>query len=138
MNSVILKDMVRLITVGLLLAGFLVAGNPWLLHASTDDMMLHESMPGCSLMGMTAVCQMNPLEHIGMWQSLLTFLPQTQDLLALLLSLLLLTFGFLWLRLLPKSIQRVRLRQYLQKNYIPPSHPLQELFSSGILHSKAF
>ena len=133
-----MKSMVKLVTVGLLLVGFLVAGNPGLLHVSTDDTMLHESMPGCSLMGMTAICQMNPLEHIGMWQGLLAFLPQTQDLLALLLSLLVLAFGLSWLRLLPRSIQRVRLRPYLRKSYVPPSHPLQELFSSGILNSKVF
>ena len=122
----------------LLVLGFFVAGNSGLAHIGMDDMAMHEAMPGCSLMGMSAVCQMNPLEHIGMWQNLFAFLPKIEDLFALLFSLFALVLGMSWLSWLPRRIPKTGIGHRIRQDYIALSHPLQELFSSGILNPKLF
>ena len=128
----------KTVAAAFLVLSFLVAGNPGLAHVGMDDMTMHESMPGCSLMGMGAVCQMNPLEHIGMWQSLFTFYPKIDDLLTLLFSLLALAFGVAWLSWLPRRIPKTGIGHRIRQLLLVPSHPLQELFSNGILHPKLF
>lgn len=124
--------------VALLVVGFVVAGNSGLVHLGMNDMVMSETMPGCSLMGMSAVCQMSPLEHLGMWQNLFTFLPKVEDLFAPLILLLTLALGVTWFSWLPRRILKTDVRYRIRHGYVPPLRPLQELFSSGILHSKAF
>ncbi len=124
--------------VALLVVGFVVAGNPSIVHIGMDDMMMPETMPGCPLMGMSAVCQMSPLEHLGMWQNLFTFLPKVEDLFAALIVFLTLALGATWFSWLPRRIPKTDVRYRIRHGYVPPHRSLQELFSSGILHSKAF
>lgn len=130
--------MVKVAAIALLILGFVVAGNPSFVHAGMDTMTPDESMPGCPLMGMSAVCQMNPLEHLGMWQNLFTFLPHTETLLPLLISLAAGALGFSWLFRFLQTAPVDNLRRHLPRSYAPPPPLLQELFSNGILHSKAF
>ena len=122
----------------LLIFGFIVAGNPSLVHANMDGMATNEEMPGCPLMGMNTICQMSPLEHLGMWQNLFAFLPKVEDLLTFLFSLLVFALGVAWFSWLPRGIPKTTRGNCIRQDRIPPFRALQELFSSGILHPKLF
>jgi len=95
-------------------------------------------MSNCPFLGVTALCKMNPMEHMAAWQNMFAAVPsKTAPELAALLLLALFVVAFLkdiWnskkLELVPVFSQRFR-----EKTFVVSS-PLQELFSSGILHPK--
>ena len=94
-------------------------------------------------MGMTTLCQMNPLKHIAAWQNLF-IAPTQKDTLAILILLflsLLLAFSIhnLWptrKRHQPIKINSLHTRPKIDTPII--FTPLQEAFSNGILNRKVF
>jgi len=121
----------------LLLAGSF--GLPHLGMAMEMDMDGNMTMSDCYMPGMTAICNMTPLEHISSWQSMFTSIPAQNLLVALLLLVLAVIVGFSWIQrtLAPPERHAVRLFSH-QREYIPLHSQLQELFSQGILNPKLF
>ena len=97
-------------------------------------------MSNCPFLGVTALCKMNPLEHMAAWQNMFAAVPsKTAATLATLLLLALSAIVFfkdIWnvkkLELVAVFSQRFREKKFVVRN------PLQEAFSSGILHPKIF
>ena len=94
----------------------------------------------CPFMNGSGICNMSPLEHIAMWQSLFTStLQQFNPVLQLLLLIVSIALGFSWRRYLyppPDNVHK-QFRRYSRCDQIPTSF-LQELFSQGILNPKLF
>lgn len=96
-------------------------------------------MSGCPFMGMSAVCQMSPFDHISAWQNMFSAIP-AKNLFStvpfLLFTILVFFIQQYWntnTSLLKPVLQRqFRYRRYITRN------GLQEAFSSGILNSRAF
>ncbi len=84
---------------------------------------------GCPFMqGQMSVCSMTVFDHIEHWQNaFLSVLVQTISFIALVAS-----FGFAWLLLTKQEWSPPRLFNLHRPTLF------QELFSRGILHSKAF
>jgi len=119
------------------LAAFLIVGFLGFFHSAMP--MEEGVMPPCPFMaGQVALCTMNPLEHIAAWQS--AFIFSIQDFLN---ALLLLLIAILAAQLL-RSLWRIMRPPLVLNTCIPretsapPIHFLQELFSDGILNSRAF
>lgn len=97
-------------------------------------------MSNCPLMGVAAFCQMNSLEHIAGWQSMLValFQKETHTFLMLLwvaFSMALsLTLGHIFRKKM-LSVQSLPHRP-IRILFIPST--LQETFSAGILQSKIY
>ncbi|MCR4306487.1 MAG: hypothetical protein NUV42_00805 [Candidatus Yonathbacteria bacterium] len=101
-----------------------------------------QEMPGCPVMGITTLCQMNPLEHITAWQSMFVSVSPKGVLgtLAFFLAFLFLTFSVksFWSTRRPlllsdqKTISIPRVVISIIRN------PLAEAFSNGILNPKIF
>lgn len=95
-------------------------------------------MHDCPYMGMAAICQMDPLEHIAAWQSRFAALTVRDSLTVLALALIAFAIVGIWQR------QRFRERQPLQhlrhrrETLLAFSNYLAEALSSGILHPKVF
>lgn len=95
-------------------------------------------MIDCPLMGHdAAVCSMNPLEHIGMWQTMFAAIPVQ----SLVLSLVLLLAAFALVRfkellyLLALSLQPV----HIFYDFEVISHdPLRRFMARGLVHPKIF
>ena len=140
MNSLIIQKVARpFLIISLLVfffVGFLGLGHIGMTNAEGQ-------LSNCPLMGMTTLCQMNPLKHIAAWQNL--FIASTQkDTLAILILLflsLLLAFSIhnLWptrKRHQPIKINSLHTRPKIDTPII--FTPLQEAFSNGILNRKVF
>ncbi len=116
-------------------------GAPHLGMTMTMDEHGTMTMSDCYMPGMTAVCNMNALEHIASWQS--AFASTLQEYGSTLLLLLLFAataFMIVWVRQQyppPRNLNVYRYRARQTRSLLPPT-PLQELFSSGILHPKLF
>ncbi|MHB1163225.1 MAG: hypothetical protein ACYCZZ_01725 [Minisyncoccota bacterium] len=97
-------------------------------------------MAGCPLMGIPALCHMSPLEHASALQNMFAAIPFAGVLLFL-VSLLLTLVG---IPLFRSTWQIVR--AFFWPIHAPPlrtstyisQHSLQDAFSNGILHSKAY
>ncbi len=104
-----------------------------LLIFSFGPAMMHMDDHGiCPVMGMSAICQMNPLEHLGKWQAMFTALPLEIILFAFALLFLLvnMTFVKLFARSPPPRPNST------QFNFF--KSPLQEAFSDGLLNPKIY
>lgn len=126
---------------GVLLAFFFLASY---FGAVTIDMPMNPdgTMSGCAMPGMATLCQMNPLEHVAIWQGMFTATANQNDIFAILLILLSLALTALFIRshgshATPKLLTLVPSFAYY-KRYVPIGSPLQEAFSNGILHPKIF
>lgn len=116
------------------------AGLPHFGMTMSMDMDGNMTMTDCYMPGMTAICNMTPLEHVASWQSMFTSTP-VQSFMLLLLSLVLTALvGFLWTRQehSPPLLQRKHPVFSRRREYIPQHTSLQELFSQGILNPKLF
>jgi|SRR3989338_4925275 len=106
-------------------------------HLGMDSGMGGQMGP-CPLMPGVAICNMTPLQHMAAAQSMFTTLPQSSDILSLLLMLLASVIAAAVLSKIflapPPSVPR---RFVSRREYIPFS-PLLEAFSNGVIHSKAF
>jgi hypothetical protein len=78
-------------TFAILLLVALASVGGWSAHVVNVDMQ--GEMSGCPFMG-TALCQMNPLEHLSAWQGMLAYLPGQAVLSTLLALVLFLALGF--------------------------------------------
>ncbi len=119
---------------GLLLLGVMFGG---IFHVS-HEMSISNEQGGCSFMSPTeSVCSMTALDHITAWKNIYTTtVPALFTLSALLI------FAIVLIALPPHVLKRniYRLPQLFRYHYTHhytfPHRPLQELFSSGILHPK--
>lgn len=122
------------------LASFMLTGGFGMLHAGTDMRMGSDGgAHNCPFMGMTALCHMTPPEHIEAWQGMFASLPRSLGAalaFALLAFICLATLGRVAIRVARTAYRALRRPQ--RQAYAPPSNPLQELFSSGILNPKYF
>ena len=111
-------------------------GLPHLGMTMTMDMDGHMTMYNCLMPGMTAICNMTPLEHVASWQSMFTNV-LLQSGTALLL--LLIAFAIVWNLsdglYKPKSRERFTTR-YRHRERI--FDPLRLAIAAGIIHSKAY
>ncbi len=101
-----------------------------------EGMTAPHQMPSlCPMTGNTVPCQ-NALDHLTHWQNLFTAIPAFVSFIIVLIVVLTI---LPWLS--QKSLilkQRLRLAPlYIRQALLPPT-PLQQAFSNGILHSKAF
>lgn len=104
------------------------------------DMQLNGQMVPCPFMHGGSVCNMTPLEHVGVTHSMFNVLPGGRDSLLALLFLLASAIVVILLvqkkfSFLEKHASRIFIPRY---DYAPPCRPLQEAFSNGLLHSRAF
>ncbi|MBM3261319.1 hypothetical protein FJY93_02770 [Candidatus Kaiserbacteria bacterium] len=124
-----------------LIITLLIVGGSGVPHLGMHMEMDGSMNADCFMPGMTAICQISPLEHIAAWKVTFAALPWQKDIASLLLLLLAFSVGLVcWINKIPirpPSLQRVPAR-YARKEYLPPANPFQELFSNGILHSKVF
>lgn len=131
--------MIQKFTTALLAIIFLGAMFGGLFHM-TMSMDMTGEMSGCpfSVQGET-ICSMSALDHIGTWQS--TF-SATIPGLTLLLSVL--AAAVVILSVAPNLLLKPKFRitaipkEIVERLYTFSYRPLQELFSSGILHPKLF
>lgn len=103
------------------------------------EMDKNGQMGRCPFSSFTAICKMNPLEHIATWQKMLTALPlKNTSILATLL--LLVIFSVIFLRDLwnKNNLRVISIHsQRFKYNYVV-RNKLQEAFSSGIINPKIF
>lgn len=103
------------------------------------EMSSKGEMSRCPFSGVTAICKMNPLEHIMAWQKMFTTLPlKNISMLAILLLLAVFSVFFLrdlWNKNILQAISTHS--QHFRYNYVA-RHKLQEAFSNGILNPKVF
>jgi lipoprotein signal peptidase len=104
------------------------------------DTLLNGQMVLCPFMHGGSVCNMTPLEHAGAAHSMFNVLPSGRD--SFLTLLFLLTSVFLVIFLVQKkfcSLARLVSRIFIpHDDYRLPYRPLQEAFSNGLIHSRAF
>ena len=93
-------------------------------------------MSECPFMGVTAVCQMSPSEHISAWQHMFTATTTENTLALLLLICAAVIFAYCLNRQLYPEIRASLLSQPPDPSFF--KSPLQEAFSNGILNSKAY
>ncbi len=97
-------------------------------------------MSGC-MFSANGLCSMTPLEHAGAWQNLFASFPAEVFVMILLAFLLSLVFSLRPLTLVLLKIDALQPdRSFYRKRSRALAHlnPLQEGFSRGIIHSKAF
>lgn len=120
--------------IAFVLTGFLGAS-----HWGMDMGM--EGMKGlCPFMPGVVICNMTPLEHISAAQGMFNTLPQDKNLFALLMLLLATAIAVSLLHqrklLFPLVVRYIGF--VLRGENAPLLRPLQEAFSNGIIHSRAF
>lgn len=118
---------------------FLIFGTAGAMHFGMN-MGADGNMAPCPFSGEGAICTMNPLEHIAAWQSAFTTTVQNErDLTLLLVGLVLLFTAGFWRQLFTKRDLRTLQRWHsVLREEFNILDPLQEAFSSGILHPKVF
>ncbi|MEK7151839.1 MAG: hypothetical protein AAB773_00220 [Patescibacteria group bacterium] len=123
--------------IAFLLVGFIGAN-----HLGMNMGSLGQEMSGCSVMGMTTVCQMNPLEHIAAWQNMFVSVSPkgTFDALVLFLAFLLFAFSVkdFWSAGLASFFSDQKTTPILRRTISIIRNPLAEAFSNGILNPKIF
>lgn len=103
---------------------------------TAETMMEDGAMHNCPYMGVAALCNMSPLEHLSEWQSMFTTTPQQFGPAAL---LLLLALALVWhfvgslLPLQPKKVFVYR-HKYRERVF----DPLRLAFARGLIHPKIF
>ena len=103
---------------------------------SAGMMMDDGAMGGCPYMGVAALCNMSPLEHLSEWQLMITTTAQQFAVASL---LLLLALAVLWhvfeYLFVPKSADTF-VPKYRDREII--FDPLRLAFARGIIHPKVF
>lgn len=99
------------------------------------------NMEGCIFTGKTMLCKMGIVEHISLWQSMFTAVPQ-ENLMFMALLILLVAIIFITKNILATRLSRneaLTKRRYLREH---PDfllfNPLKEAFSQGILNPKIY
>lgn len=104
--------------------------------AFSAEMMMDDSMAHCPFMGVSALCDMSPLEHLAQWQT--TFSATAQQFTTTVL-LLLLALSILWSlvgRLTAPTHRGVYIPKYRYR--VRNFDPLRLAFARGIIHPKVF
>lgn len=125
---------------GILLAVFLSVLSLSLFHMPAAGMDMSADTSGCPFMAHeTTLCSMSVLDHVGAWKSaFLAVVPGFTLLLSVLVGAIVL------LSVAPNLLLKQRYRilplpkKTNERTYSYSYRPLQELFSSGILHPKLF
>jgi hypothetical protein len=124
--------------VSIVITAFLLVGVTGVAYSGM--MMGHGDMemPGCPLMGHSAaLCNMNPLEHLSMWQNMFAAIPvqSAAMLLLLLLALFFLSHFNRYLWLLYPSPQPVYISYDPE---VATYDPLRRFIARGLMHPKIF
>ena len=102
-----------------------------------SGMTMHEGhMQNCPFMGITAICNMNALEHLSGWQRLFTMTPHSFTTLILLLLL-----SFVVGRFVPILLRRKRVPQqpiFYVRYFDEVFDPMKLAFARGLIHPKVF
>lgn len=97
---------------------------------------------GCLFDGQMEVCNMNVSDHITTWQTMLTGLPQNDEVMEALFLAAMFVVTILFTQItLSKFSERITTRYYLYIKQHPQIHlfdSLKEAFSRGILNSKIY
>ena len=132
------KNNIVIILLTIAMVGFVLGtfGVPHLGMTMSMDTDGHMTMSNCLMPGMTAVCDMTPLEHIASWQSMFTIslFQYSSDLLLLLIAFAISWYLSYWLY---KPIERLGfLSRYRYRETVFDS--LRLAIAAGIIHSKAY
>ena len=97
-------------------------------------------MSDCPFMGVTALCQMSPLEHLATWQTMFTTIPQQEKNIFAILASFIFLFSLIWLgSFIPKKdLLKYKFQLIAQTDNISFQTSLEEAFSNGIVHPKIF
>ena len=138
LSPMIVRDNVKKVVLSLIVASFVFGGFFGASHLGMDSKMTGGQMGPCPFMPGVAICNMSPLQHVAAAQAMFNVLPQQNDILLLLLSLL---ASIIAAAVLSKSFleppKTILPRFVPRKEYVPFS-PLLEAFSNGILNPKVF
>jgi len=119
-------------------AALFLAGSLGFSHFGME-MEVGREMLNCPFMlGQAAICTMNPLEHIAVWQNMFTALARESILVFLVFASL---FPFFVRRLLDTSHNFSAPALYMVRRRVEIPivlSPLEKAFSRGILHPKIF
>lgn len=115
-----------------------VAGSAYVPMPMNDD----GTMANCPYLGITALCTMQPLEHIAAWQDMLAALPAKIG--GIFAAIVLIASAILLVLLHGPNADTIRHSafSYMKKRrrqsalLIPDA--IRDAFSRGILHTKAF
>jgi hypothetical protein len=100
------------------------------------QMMMEDGMHDCPFMGIAALCEMSPLQHLSEWQSMFATTFQQFSTFALLLLLALaLTWRFADQFFLPKPT-KIFVPRYRYRERV--FDPLKLAFARGLIHPKVF
>lgn len=131
MNLVLRQKLV----LGLLILAFLVIGNAGMV---STGMEMHEGqMQNCPFMGITAICNMNPIEHMAAWQSLFAAIAPQLTIIGLLLLLSLLLIR----RILHDFLKRrplIKRSSFYYSREVEVFDNLRLAFARGLIHPKIF
>lgn len=129
---------IKVLFLSALIAVFVFGSFLGISHFGMDTSMRDGQMVHCPFMPGVAICNMTPLQHMAAAQTAFTAIPQI-DIALLLLMLLSVLIASLLIRKVPAFPARaVRLVSIFTAAPAFAHRPLQEAFSNGILHSKAF
>lgn len=123
-----------------MLMAFVFGGFFGASHLGMDTQQLGGQMGPCPFMPGVVICNMTPLQHMVAAQSLFNVLPQQNDILSLLMIFLAaMIIAALLFRKKSTPVQSLQTRRFVVRSeYVPFPLALQEAFSNGIVHSKAF
>ena len=118
---------------------FLLVGFLSLSHIGMS-MGMNNAMPmsHCPFMNEMAICDMSPLEHIGMWQSLFANILTPENMIFILLLLIVATLPLSRLFFSPPKDILIRIRRVPDDGWTRTPSFLEQLFSQGILNPKLF
>ncbi len=113
-------------------------GLPHLGMTMTEDAHGNMTPVGCSMPGMTALCNMTPFEHIDSLQSMFRSMPVQNFFLQLLFFIISFVFVSLWGKYIhAPPLRALRAPKNTRASFFSTDIFL-ELFSSGILNPKLF
>lgn len=128
--------------VALVLSAFLATNVMGLaFHAPGMPMNERGEMAGCIFVTQAAICQMNVLEHLNLWQNLFTAIPQkaaTVLLMILTLAAIIFSRARRRLRLFNARLAQSQRFHLFHQTAIRALDYLHEAFSQGILHPKIY
>ena len=103
---------------------------------SAEMMGMDGDMHNCPFMGVAALCNMSPLQHLSQWQLMFSVISKQMNVAAL---LLLLALAILWH--LSRDLLSVKRTEGFVSHYRYRKRvfdPLRLAFARGIIHSKAY
>ncbi|RJQ34095.1 hypothetical protein C4568_03055 [Candidatus Parcubacteria bacterium] len=119
------------------IVAFLMVGVFGIFHGM--DMSSSEQMSNCPfIMGIAAICNMSPFEHIAAWQNMFASIPQQTTVLTLLLLALSFAFSRLLLFAFPRDGDQEPQRLLYADREPKAIDPLRLALARGIIHPKIF